>query len=423
MSVPDGSAAGGDIFNDPGAFTSLQNRYVDAVNKYNQNPTPELAAEAQNLYKLIQTVSGTAGSANQQVAGIVISNPELSPEVFMSKGTGQLASGNPIPNQSIGTGPAGAGTGRPTSRAGDPNTGPGGPGTGGSGIASGIASRLTGGMGPGGAGTGPRGISQPSTPAQQSAVAGAGSFLEDGNSGGTGTIGNAPPPTPPNIPANFDPINLPSDPGFASSQPPTPRTPFNTTAVAQAPGWAGDAGLDVTDVYSGDYNPYGQGGIENLLNLYEQQNGLPAYWSDQMLPFVTQQLMLSYTNGQPQDVQSIIAGLPNVTQTGETAGTYFDPGQGWQGFLQSGGVAGLNGQPSSPDYFTSLSVDEQVAAVTQMFNVIAQGSMNPDQVASGAYMIQEYGNQFRQLRATGQLPPGVSNFIDFLRLNGADQWM
>lgn len=449
--------------NETDALNQLIAAYQAAVQAYNANPSQQAADAAYQAYAKLVSVAGTAGSANQGVAGIMISNPNFAPENQLR---GNPASVNtPGGNPSNPTGAPGATGGiSPTGGGAAPAPAP----IGGGGIASQIARRYASGPG-GGPDTGAVGAVSPGQTGPVQQPTGGGVQISVPNVGAGGSFGGGGSPVTPNPQAaaaaqqtaaagsagtvpgaapqpgtanagnyvNNAPMPGPGDPNYGQTVAHTIGTPAaNTSDLLGVPGvtgmggnlgWAGEAGLGWEDIYGDNspYNPYSQNGLLNILNLYESQNGLPAYWSDQMLPFVRQQVALSYLQGEPVTAQGILAGIPGIVDAGTTAGQYFDPAQGWGGFLQNGGVAQPGGGfgDTDIDMFGSLAPEQQVAYVNEMWGVIAGGSVDPTYVQGGSYMISELGNQFLQLQSTGQLPPGVTNFIDFLRFNGADTWL
>lgn len=417
-----------DDLNNPSAIGALQTQYMNAVQAYNANPTVDGANAVSQLFARIAIIAASAGSSNQASAAVYVNDPNLNPQ--------NILKGNPPAPGSPGGGGSAFGA-----QAGSPSTMPTQPaGTGaigGSGIGgeSNIARQTARAMGTGAVGSaGPSPVSPGQAQPPQTDYSGAVDFLNDGATGGGGLGGPSPVKPATTNSANY--INAsgpvaPGNPGYGDQVAHTTGSPgywgdigaIQSTGVGTAPGWAGDAGLDVIDIYGdGSYNPFSDAGLTNLLNLYETQNGLPGYWSDEVLPFVQQQVALSYTNGQSPSAQQIVSGLPSIIEQSGQAGTYFDPGQGWQGFLSSQGIQ-TPGASGDPDAYGSLTPEQQIQQAGYMFATIAQGSMDDQFVQSGMYLIQEYGNQYIQMRATGQLPPGVNNFIDFLRLNGADSWM
>ncbi len=445
-----------DDLNNTENLNALIAQYDAAVAAYNANPSQQTANAAYQAYAQIVSVAGSAGSANQGVAGILINSPDFAPENRLKGNPASVntPAGNPAnPTGSVqGVSPTG---GAPA---------PQGQPIGGSGIASQIARRYaTNSVDDGGTGgTGAVGAVSPGQTGPAPNPTGGNVQISVPNVGAGGTLGGGSPvsPDPQAAAANqasqtaaagstgtvpgVSTANAgsyvnnagmpgPGDPGYGQTVAHTFGTGApgqqllgtpGTTGMTSGLGWAGDAGLGWEDIYGDNspYNPYSQNGLMNILNLYESENGLPAYWSDQMLPFVRQQVALAYLQGEPVTAQGILAGIPGIVDAGQTQGQYFDPAQGWGGFLANGGVAQPGGG-SDIDMFGSLSPEQQVSYVNEMWGVIAGGSVDPTYVQGGSYMISELGNEFLRLQSTGQLPPGVTNFIDFLRFNGADTWL
>jgi hypothetical protein len=123
----------------------------------------------------------------------------------------------------------------------------------------------------------------------------------------------------------------------------------------------------------------------------------------------------------------VLNAIPGLVDAMGTPGTYFDPTSAWGGFLANGGMS----QPTSTfsdsgnlDAYTAMPPQDQVDyAISMWQNISGGGNVDPNYAANGAWMINALGEQYVLELTQGTLPPGVTNFIDYLTLHGADGWI